>query len=152
MSIWCSIPGTYALHYEDSVKDPRKAKKLPGLFSGDSADEIDLAVVPDYVFDDTKNGDSYLPYLRLGITANNTAAGDVILNRKQVKKLRDQLNKFLKDTKEKKEKPESKISYERLPKETMQEYSERTGMLISAIDWSWWAEQEKNRRSKTKIN
>ena len=105
MSIWCSIDGTKALHYENSITDPRKAKKLEGLFKEDAADEVDLAVVPNYVFDDSPdmiediNECGYLPYLRLGLIVNNTAEGDVILNRKQVKKLRNELNRFLKDTK-----------------------------------------------------
>ena len=101
MSIWCSIPGTYALHYEGSHLDPRKAEMKPGLFDDEYGDEVDLAVVPNYVFDDTDVSDGYLPYLRLGLTVANSAVGgsDVILNRKQVKKLKKLLNRFLKDTK-----------------------------------------------------
>ena len=102
MSVWASITGTYALHYEGSHLDPRKAKRIPGLFPDEFCDEVDLAVVPNYVYDDSAV-DGYLPYLRLGLIVNNSAEGDVILNRKQVKKLRNELNKFLKDTKKKKE-------------------------------------------------
>ena len=103
MSIWSSINGTHALHYENSVADPRRAKRSsPGYFSGESNDEVDLAVVANYVYDDNAV-DGYLPYLRLGLIVNNSASGDVILNRKQVKKLRNELNKFLKDTKKEKE-------------------------------------------------
>jgi hypothetical protein len=103
MSIWSSIPGTFALHYENSVTDPRKAKRLPGVMPGEFGDEIDLAVVVNDVYEDAPNEEGYLPYLRVGVTVNNFTKGDVILNRKQVKKLRNELNKFLKDTKEKKE-------------------------------------------------
>jgi hypothetical protein len=108
MSIWCSIPGTSALHYEGSHVDPRTAQQFNGVFGDDnpSADEVDLAVVPDYVFDHDANGETYLPYLRLGLIVDNAAAGDVILNRNQVKKLTKELKKFLKNTKKKKENTE----------------------------------------------
>jgi hypothetical protein len=102
MSIWSSIPGTFALHYENSATDPRKAKRMPGFFPDEFGDEVDLAVVPNYVYNDTDVSDGYLPYLRLGLIVDNAAAGDVILNRNQVKKLRNELNQFLKDTKKKK--------------------------------------------------
>jgi hypothetical protein len=72
---------------------------MPGEFG----DEIDLAVVVNDVYEDAPNEEGYLPYLRVGVTVNNFTKGDVILNRKQVKKLRNELNRFLKETKKKKE-------------------------------------------------
>ena len=92
MSVWSSIDGTDALHYEGSHLDPRKAKTTPGLFDDESGDYVDLAVVPNYVYKDNPdyNLEGYLPYLRLGLTTDNLIKGRVILNRKQVKKLKSQ--------------------------------------------------------------
>ena len=105
MSVWSSIDGTDALHYEGSHLDPRKAKLITGAWKEEAADQVDLAVVPNCVYEDHEdyNKEGYLPYLRLGLIVNNSAEGDVILNRKQVKKLKKELNKFLKDTKKPKE-------------------------------------------------
>ena len=100
MSVWCSIDGTNALHYAGSHLDPREAKEIKGPFMNESADLVDLAIVPKYVFDNNaKNG--YLPYLRLGVHVSSSGVGSsaVILNREQVKKLKRQLKQFLRDTK-----------------------------------------------------
>jgi hypothetical protein len=159
MSIWCSIPGTNALHYENSVTDPRKAKKTKGYFAGDSGDEVDLAVVMNYVFDENDTSDGYLPYLRLSLLVHNDVGGDVILNRKQVKKLHNELTRFLKDTKKKKENPKDPkenpkvtmdeiIRLKPLSNETMQEYSVRTGVPISVMDWSYWETKERQDKEK----
>ena len=83
MSIWSTVHEIRAKKYEHSNVDPRK--KAP-------ADEVQTAVVMDYVYDDEAHayGHAALPYLRLSV-----GNGDVILTEKGARKLRDALQWFI---------------------------------------------------------
>ena len=84
MSVWSTTHELKSKRYLGSHIDPRKKAPI-------TTDELDLAVVADYVYNDRGYGYEILPYLRLGVGAES-----VVLTEGQTKELIEALVDFLK--------------------------------------------------------
>jgi len=81
MSVWATTDVLHAKNYVHSGYDPRKKA---------DREEIQLAMVPDYVYKDDGDGDAVLPYLRLSLGSDS-----VVLTEGQALKLADALDNFI---------------------------------------------------------
>lgn len=81
MSIWSTTHVIRAKKYRGSHVDPRRK---------DDAEEIELAMVADYVYRDSGQGDRVLPYIRLSV-----GDADVLLTERAALELASALEGFI---------------------------------------------------------